>query len=250
MVINIQRYLSTGLLTAFSGAARTVGFDKNPLSIMFTKAVRHALPGAIPQEHEIMRNQKLIADITDDKPALPKLYPLPADQEKVGIFIKKPFISIAPASVWFTKQYPAEKWASFINNTPHDLEVLLLGSASDYDLGETIRKTSRNPNIKNLCGKLSYLESCALMKKALMNYVNDSAPLHFASAMNAPVAAVFCSTIPSFGYGPLSEFKSIIEIREPLYCRPCGIHGLSTCPEKHFRCAWDITDDQLLTALP
>jgi ADP-heptose:LPS heptosyltransferase len=43
------------------------------------------------------------------------------------------------------------------------------------------------------------------MKDAAMNYVNDSAPMHFASAVNAPVTAVYCSTIPAFGFGPLSD---------------------------------------------
>ncbi len=42
-----------------------------------------------------------------------------------------------------------------------------------------------------------------------MNYVNDSAPMHFASAVNAPVTAVYCSTLPSFGFGPLSD-KSLL----------------------------------------
>ena len=46
------------------------------------------------------------------------------------------------------------------------------------------------------------------MSRAGMNYVNDSAPLHFASAMNAPVTAVYCSTIPGFGFGPLSDSQS------------------------------------------
>jgi ADP-heptose:LPS heptosyltransferase len=43
------------------------------------------------------------------------------------------------------------------------------------------------------------------MKGAKMNYVNDSGPLHLASAMNAPITAFFCSTVPEFGFGPLSE---------------------------------------------
>src|SRR5215467_2333249 len=35
-VINVQRFASTGLLTVFSGARETIGFDKNPLSFLFT----------------------------------------------------------------------------------------------------------------------------------------------------------------------------------------------------------------------
>jgi heptosyltransferase-2 len=87
------------------------------------------------------------------------------------------------------------------------------------------------------------------MKDALMNYVNDSAPMHFASAVNAPVTAVYCSTIPSFGFGPLSDKKFIVEIKAPLDCRPCGLHGYRACPRGHFNCAYKIEDDQLLQTL-
>jgi heptosyltransferase-2 len=87
------------------------------------------------------------------------------------------------------------------------------------------------------------------MRTALMNYVNDSAPLHFASAVNAPVTAVYCSTIPAFGFGPLSDERFIVEIPEPLECRPCGLHGYKACPLGHFNCAYHIGDHQLLQTL-
>jgi heptosyltransferase-2 len=88
-----------------------------------------------------------------------------------------------------------------------------------------------------MAGKLSFLESAALMKHAVMNYVNDSAPLHLASATDAPVTAVFCSTIPAFGFGPLSSNSRVIETIEDLECRPCGLHGYKVCPRGHFKCA-------------
>ena len=78
------------------------------------------------------------------------------------------------------------------------------------------------------------------MESAAMNYVNDSAPLHIASAMNAPVMAVFCSTVPAFGFGPLNANGRILERKEPLSCRPCGLHGYKACPEAHFKCALEI----------
>ena len=87
------------------------------------------------------------------------------------------------------------------------------------------------------------------MQTAVMNYVNDSAPMHFASAVNAPVTAVYCSTIPAFGFGPLSDKHFIIETLEPLNCRPCGLHGYRACPLGHFHCAKKITDNQLLETL-
>jgi heptosyltransferase-2 len=82
-----------------------------------------------------------------------------------------------------------------------------------------------------------------------MNYVNDSAPMHLCSAMNAPVTAVYCSTVPQFGFGPLSGNSNIVEVSEKLSCRPCGLHGFKKCPENHFKCALNITTSQLLKHL-
>jgi heptosyltransferase-2 len=73
--------------------------------------------------------------------------------------------------------------------------------------------------------------------------------LHFASGVNAPVTAVFCSTIPAFGYTPLSDVSIIAEIDYDLSCRPCGLHGLKSCPQKHFKCAFDIKTKTLVQAL-
>jgi len=97
-----------------------------------------------------------------------------------------------------------------------------------------------------LAGKLSFLESAVLMKDALMNYVNDSAPLHLASSVNAPVTAIFCSTVPEFGFGPLSERSFIVQTKKTLDCKPCGNHGLNKCPKDHFECALTINNEQLL----
>jgi heptosyltransferase-2 len=73
--------------------------------------------------------------------------------------------------------------------------------------------------------------------------------MHIASAMNAPVCAVYCSTVPAFGFGPLSDESYIMEIDEPLYCRPCGLHGHRACPEGHFRCAKEIRTERLVEVL-
>ncbi len=137
-----------------------------------------------------------------------------------------------------------------MNQVSPAFKIYLTGASSDRDLCEEIRTESSNNRIENLAGKLSFLQSAALMKDAAMNYVNDSAPMHFASAMNAATTAVYCSTLPAFGFGPLSDNSAVVEISEPLYCRPCGLHGYKACPEGHFRCARDIFDRQLLERLP
>ncbi len=248
-VINLQRFFATGLLTAFSGARETIGFDKNPLSFLFTKKIKH-LVGGYPSMHETVRNQELIRDFTDASLFKPALYPSRADYEYLSALTGTSFITVSPASVWFTKQFPASQWISFIKKISVGIKIYLLGGPGDISLCEAIRASCIDSDIKILAGSLSYLQSAALMSRATMNYVNDSAPMHFASAMNAPVTAVYCSTIPEFGFGPTSDYSQIVEVEEKLYCRPCGLHGYKACPEGHFRCAMDIRQEQLLRTLP
>ena len=248
-VINIQRFAATGMLTAFSGAGETIGFDKNPFSFLFTKKIKHIVGDGTVSKHEIERNLDLISSFTDSSPAKPVLYPSANDYNVVSLYKSGNYITVSPASVWFTKQYPADKWIDFINKVPDSYQIYLLGAPSDNLLCISIMQAVTHTGVSNLSGKLSFLQSAALMKDAAMNYVNDSAPMHFASAMNAPVTAVYCSTVPAFGFGPLSDRKYIVEIREPLYCRPCGLHGYKACPEKHFNCARKIEDMQLLEKL-
>jgi heptosyltransferase-2 len=170
--------------------------------------------------------------------------------EKVRQYKNDPYICIAPASVWFTKQYPKEKWISFLKAIPDSLTVYIIGAPSDATLAnEIITEAGVNKNIISLCGALSLIQSVALQQDAKMNYVNDSGPMHFASAVNAPVTAIYCSTVPSFGFGPLSDVKFIVETPIALECRPCGLHGWPACPLGHFNCAHFIRDEQLLQSL-
>jgi heptosyltransferase-2 len=247
-VINLQRYLSTGILTAFSGANETIGFDKNPLSFLFTKKIPHKFDPVHPR-HEIEKNNDLIQHFIKGEPAKPKLYPLDADEEKIRDYRKKPFITMTPSSVWFTKQYPIAHWIELINAIDSNYCIYLLGGKDNSKECETVLKAVTHPNTHDLAGQLSILQSVALMKYAVMNYTNDSGPMHFASAVNAPVTAIFCSTVPGFGYTPLSDRSFIVETTEKLSCRPCGTHGHKSCPEKHFRCGLGIEPQQLLQIL-
>jgi heptosyltransferase-2 len=249
MVVNLQRFFSTGLITAFSGASVRAGFSKNPLSFMFTHRAKHLIGNDQSTPHETQRNLSVVNSFTNSAGNRPALYPDQKAFAKVSQFKTGKYICIAPASLWFTKQYPKEKWVDFIDKVPTDTNIILLGSRDDRQVSRDIIKNTSNDQVLDLCGNLTLLESAALIRDASMNYVNDSAVLHLCSAMNAPVTAVFCSTVPAFGFGPLSDDSAVVEVKEQLSCRPCGLHGKSECPEGHFKCAKDIDNDDLLNRL-
>ena len=250
-VVNMQRFFTSGFLTIFSGAPVRIGFDKNPLSRFFTSVFPHIIsPNNEPNPvHELQRNHSLIAALTDAVPALPRVYPSDADEAAVLPYKTAPYYCIAPASVWATKQYPPEGFAVLLNALPGDGPVYLLGGKGDIPLGEEIKTLSQNPRAQNLAGKLSLLASAALMRDAIHTWTNDSAPLHLCTATGARVTAVFCSTIPQFGFGPAGPNGRVAEIDFPLYCRPCGLHGHRACPEGHFRCAKEIPLKTLLQGI-
>lgn len=240
-VYNLHRFATSGLITCFSGAGFKTGFRKNPFSFCFTVRKPHNIGD---DTHEVQRNLSLVED--DPKILRPQVFPSSADEEAIAKYTTEDFICIAPASVWFTKQYHQQGWIDLCDAIPQDRTMYLLGSPGDLAFCEKIQQSTTHPKVEILAGKLSLLQSAALMKKALMNYVNDSAPLHLASAVNAPVRAVFCSTIPNFGFGPLSDDSKVIEREGELYCRPCGLHGYKSCPEGHFKCAKEIKTSQFL----
>ena len=265
VVINVQRYLATGIITVLSGAKKTIGFDKNPLSFLFSEKVKHQFGGAAqavstapnasatsPHEtspHETSRNHTLLVSLTTAPVAKPALYPSEANFAAVKKFQSAPYICMSPGSVWETKKMPAKNWIDLINAVPTNYSIFLMGAPNETALCEEILSGSSRGNVFNIAGQLNLLEAAALIKCAHLNYVNDSAPMHLASATDAPVTAIYCSTIPAFGYGPLSSVQFIVESPEHLPCKPCGIHGKKACPLGHFNCGNTITTAQLLAPL-
>lgn len=242
-IVNLHRFASSGIITFLAGAKITGGFGKNPFSFLFTYKVKHIIGDG---KHEVERNNLLLtapkSPLSKEKPEIskPKLYPTAKNYEKIKPLQTGEYVCMAPASVWFTKQLPAYKWTRLCDKTTADTTIYLLGAKGDEILCNEIKNNSLHQKIEVLCGKLNLLDSCALMEKAKMNYVNDSGPLHLASSMNAPVTAFFCSTVPAFGFYPLSEESIVAEATPPPPCRPCGLHGYQACPLGHFKCAHDI----------
>jgi heptosyltransferase-2 len=256
LIVNPHRFLTSGMIAASIPAKAKTGFDKNPLSWACTHVQRHSLgpDGDSNHWHEVQRNHSLLLPWLREKtmptaPELrPKLYPSHADYERVqGLKSKGSYVVVAPASVWFTKQWPQSKWVEMLGKLPTKLNVYLAGAPSDHTLCESLITT--HPLAANLAGQLSLLQTAALMDGAARVFANDSAPLHLASAMNAPTTALFCSTIPAFGFGPLADNSQIMDIDSlglgPLACRPCGLHGHKSCPKGHFDCANKIDSKQV-----
>lgn len=243
-VINLHRFGSSGLIAALSKAPTKIGFDKNPFSFAYTLKIPHEIGNGT---HEVERNLQTIAHLGAEKIVRPSLYPSTINEATASALTdaKRPYFVLAPASVWFTKQLPIDHWITLARKLTHHGAVFVIGGKDDAFLCQKVIDGAALPTSNNLAGKLNLLDSCALLQHAKRCYVNDSGPMHMASAMNTPTTAFFCATVPKFGFGPLADRSIIVETTEQLACRPCGLHGGKTCPEGHFNCGTSINIDDV-----
>lgn len=242
-VLNIQRFASSGIFMALCGAKNKIGFDKNPLSFIFNKKIKHKIPYQIQDGflHEVQRNALLLEPIIEHF-SLPNAKDIPPtlaisneDQQKAASFSKENYLVLAPSSVWFTKQWQKSKWIELKEKLQQEYQLLFIGGPDDKEYIDSI--IGETENCINLCGKLNLIQSAALMKNAKRVFVNDSAPLHLASSVQAKTTAIFCSTVTDFGYTPLSKDSTVIQLTPRLECMPCGLHGKKQCPLGHFNCS-------------
>jgi heptosyltransferase-2 len=241
-----HRSFRSAMITYFSGAKIRIGFDKNAFSFLLTSKVQYET-----NEHEIKRDLSLVKaipgiKIPDEKMELkPKLFPAQKDFDLIANLINSKnltnLITLSPCSKWFTKQLTEEKSISIINELiSKGFTAALIGGNDDIIYCYEVEKAVKSRNLLNFCGELTPLQSYILISKAKAHITVDSAAAHLAAATDTPVIEIYGSTIPAFGFYPLTSKHVIIE-NENLDCRPCTDHGRIECPLKHFKCIEDLS---------
>ena len=253
IIISPHRSFRSALITHFSGSDILIGFDINSMSGMLTYRVRY-----IKNTHEILRNLELVKVIpgikltADNQILKPELFPSKDDIEIVDNFIDpsfNPFIALAPCSKWFTKQMSERKTVEVINSLIKSAyKVILIGGSDDAQYCKKIENDVNNPKLLNLCGKLTPLQSKAVIEKSVCVVSVDSAAAHLGASTGTPVVQVYGSTVPAFGFYPLTSRNIIIE-NDMLDCRPCTDHGRNSCPLKHFNCIEELDVNKIIESV-
>jgi lipopolysaccharide heptosyltransferase II len=256
MVFNLHRHFNSGLVAMMMKSPFKAGFAQNPLSFFYSHKVNHLIPhkSISGNWHEVQRNLQLLQKaeptlkIEDNSKIYKPELPIQTKHlEKVAPHTQGDYFVVAPASVWFTKAWSEHKYRELTQELAKLGRVIFIGAPTDKELCDRIRQNISNT--ENLCGQLNLIDSAALMQKAKRVFVNDSAPLHLASCVNAKTTAIFCSTVPEFGYTPLADDSVVVDVGNALSCRPCGLHGYKVCPLGHFKCSEDIEIQKVLQTI-
>ncbi|MGD9487504.1 MAG: glycosyltransferase family 9 protein [Calditrichaceae bacterium] len=155
--------------------------------------------------------------------------------------VKSDYIVFAPGAGFFTKQWPIEYFKDLTRLFLEKREenIIILGGKNEIGKFDSLEISGK---VINLTGKLSLLESAAVLSRARAVVSNDSGLMHMASAVKTPVVAIFGSTVKELGFFPYRSNSIIIENRD-LKCRPCSHIGRKKCPRGHFKCMLEIEPD-------
>jgi heptosyltransferase-2 len=237
IIYSPHRSLRSALIAVGFSAQETYGFDNSALKYAFKKTVHYD-----PKVHEVRRNLEFLeSDFSDDKWRIfPEIKISSETMKKVTDFINEKklekFITIAPGSVWETKKYPIEYFKNIVDYFKQkNYQIVLIGGSQDEILCSEITKDIKE-NIYITAGRFSFIETIELLKHTELLICNDSAPTHLGMCAGIPVLTIYCSTVPEFGFYPYNQKSDYISFND-LFCKPCGIHGFSSCPLNHFNCA-------------
>ena len=198
-----------------------IGYANNPLAWRFTHRVPHRWGDGT---HEVERHAGLLAPFLNDRVAVaePKLHPGSRHVAEADAIQARDAVLVMPGSQWATKAWPEGQFARFLAQT--DQRVVLMGAPNEHAL--CARLAEGHGHVTNAAGALSLLGFVAAVGMARAVVVNDSAPLHVASATDACGQRAPCRAL----VGPRQANTSWWRHPPELPCRPCGMHGRKRCP--------------------
>jgi len=161
---------------------------------------------------------------------------------------KSTLVAVAPGAGFFTKRWPAEKFAEVARElTARGIFVVILGNEQDRDLAAGIQRALSGTHA-SLAGQTGLLVTAAILKKCRALISNDSGVMHIAEAVGTPLVAIFGSTTRELGFFPQQPNSRVVE-NINLRCRPCSHLGKAKCPKGHFLCMQAITPEQIIAVL-
>ena len=248
-----HKSLRSALILYLAGIPHRVGFRESRGWFFF-----HQRAERDSARHDVERNLSVLRVFGLGPEECQRALDLPVDasiqnavNEKLrsfGVNDTAPIIGVSPGSVWPTKRWSADGFATLIRmlRQQHGCQVLLFGGADDAAVVEDVQRMSGAAAV-NLVGQIGLRELAAAINRCHVFVTNDSGPMHVAVARRIPTVAVFCATTPDLGFYPYTN--NAIVVQRDLSCRPCASHGGRRCPLGTEACIRQITAELVVRAV-
>ena len=245
---SLHRSARTSLLLFLSGIPVRIGFDQSRLAFLY-----HETRPRPAELHDVRRNLALLAGAPDETPGPDQLRIFPPATDELAADVRRllpppgSYALLVPGSAWETKRWSEKgyhevaKWLA-----GRGIPVVLNGSSEEVEICRRVRNGLK---LLNLAGKGNLDLAVHLARHARLIVCNDSMTLHLASAFKVPTVAVFCVTVPAFGFGPWQNPRARVVEKLNLACRPCARHGGRRCPQNTFECSRGLPASRVIAAL-
>ena len=260
--ILLQNAFDAAFITWLAKIPERIGYKRDCRGFLLTKGI--SVPGEILGQHQINYYLNIIRSIkVDIEETPPYIHLNDNEREKARETISSglqdphlPLIGINPGAAYGSaKRWPPEYFAELIMKIINELNgrVIIFGGHGEVEIANEIineintlkirRRIEYGSRIMVMSGKTSLRELAALISECDAFITNDSGPMHMASALQVPTAAIFGSTDPT-ATGPFGKGHKVITM--DLDCSPCLKRE---CPEKDLACMTEITPDMVFSAI-
>ncbi len=152
------------------------------------------------------------------------------------------FAVVVPGSVWATKRWPEDRFASLASRISSELglRVLVTGGTEEAELCERVAAAG---GASSVAGELGLGATAALLARAGLFVGNDSGPTHVSMALDVPTVAIFGPTDPS-----QFDFARHALVYADLPCSACSFFGGRRCRLGHWTCMRSIGVEDVMSA--
>ena len=205
-----HRSFRSALLARLSGIPVRIGFWQSPGFWLYTRWVNRDRT-----RHDSERIRSLLAPLgpVSGDPRLwltvgPKARGWAGERMKeIGVDSGDVVVGICPGSVWATKRWTPEGFASVIDLLiqRYRAKVLILGASHDLPVVSEILASCREKPV-NLIGRTSPQQLAGVMSYCRLVITNDNGAMHVATALEIPVIA----THFGFRFADADEYEATI----------------------------------------
>lgn len=243
LVLDLQRHLKSGVVSAASRAPVRVGFHRRNTKELNWLFNTHTIDPVDPRGWKLEHYQRF-GDFLE-LPAMPPRFDLAttaAEDARVATLLgplRRPFAALFLASTWESRLWFPEGFAAVADGLDAiGLDTVLVGGPDARAIAsETVALARRAP--LDLTGRTSLREAYGVLARARVAMGPDSGPMHLAAAAGTRVVSLWGATAPARS-APFGSEDLVLVGRVP--CTPCYRRR---CPIGR-QCMQDITPTRVL----